>query len=117
MATTNNNINTQLYPITKRPNPLFSLNDKHIIAVGNPEGKSLKNMFKKENIPFSTTKEKKLFKDVGLDDNDIDPANFYLGGIKRKSSRRRRSSTYKKKRTYRRKSRTALKRRKSTKRR
>ncbi len=115
MATTNNTINTRLYPITKRPNPLFSLNDKHIIAVGNPEGKDLKNTFKKENIEFSTTKEKKLFKETGLD--DIDPANFYLGGIKRKYSRRRRPSMYKKKRTYRRKSRTALKRRKSTKRR
>lgn len=119
MTTTNSNINTRLYPITKGPNPLHSFDDKHILATGNPDGKSLKNIFKKENIPLYTSKEKKIFKELDL--NQIDPEKFYLGGIKRnKSTRRRHPPMYKKKRTHRRKSRksrTNLKRRRLTNRR
>lgn len=101
----------RLFPITRGKNRLFSLDNKHILALGNPRGEDLKNTFKNDVTRVTTSKERNLFDQEGL--HEIDPNNFYRGGIKRKRSNR---TIRKKKRLSKRRRQTTLKRRKSNKR-
>ena len=83
-----------LFPITTGPNPLHVLKDNNgnnkIIAVGNPDGATLKNTFKDEGNALTENPEEKLVLEEGLD--KINPKDFYGGVAHKKSAKRRRAS-------------------------
>ena len=70
-----------VYPITRGENPLFVLNNKDILAVGNPQGKDLKKAFTREQVRLTNKGENNIVEEEGLD--KIDPKDFYAGGIAR----------------------------------
>jgi hypothetical protein len=105
-------INNVLFPITRGEDPLFSFDNKHILATRTPRSEDLKNAFNNNDVARVTTrKERNLFDQEGL--NGIDDKKFYRGGIRRK---RRRQTIRKKKRFTKRRRQSTIKRRKSTKR-
>ncbi len=77
----------RIFPITRTPNPLHVIN-KDIIAMGNPAGKDLKKTFTPEKVRLTNRAETKLFEEENLD--NIDPTNFYKGGVIRKQNLKRR---------------------------
>ena len=80
-----------LQRITRGENPLFVLDNKHVLAVGNPPGKDLKNTFSPERL--TNKRETKLFEEEGLD--NINPNEFYEGGIARVKLLKRRHTSRK----------------------
>jgi hypothetical protein len=82
-----------LYPITRGENPLHVFNNKDILAVGNPQGKDLKNTFSHERVRLTNKGETKLFDEEGLD--KIDPKDLYEGGIARVKLLKRRHTSRK----------------------
>ena len=103
-------IKERLFPITRGKNRLFSFDNKHILAVGNPHGEHVKDTFKNDVARVTTRTERNLFDQEGL--NDIDAEKFYRGGIRRK---RRRQTISKKKRFIKRRRYHTLKKRNSSK--
>jgi hypothetical protein len=97
--------NSRLFPITRGKNPLHSLDNKHILAIGTPHGEDLKNAFKNDAPRITTRKERNIINEEDLE--DIDPEDFYRGGVKRKKGRQ----------TIRKKKRNSKSRRKSIRRR
>lgn len=98
--------NSRLFPITRGRNPLHSLDNKHILAIGNPDGQDLKNVFKNDTPRITTRKERNIINEEDLE--DIDPEDFYRGGVKRKI---RRQTIRKKKRNSKRKRKSVRRRR------
>ena len=88
-----------LQRITRGENPLFVLDDKHVLATGNPPGKDLKNTFSPERVRLTNKRETQLFTEEDLD--NIDPSNFYKGGIahKKRSNKRHTSRKTNKRRS------------------
>ena len=82
-----------LQRITRGENPLFVLDDKHVLAVGNPAGKDLKHTFTPERVRAINKRERKIFEQEGLD--NIDPSNFYRGGIAHKKRSKNRHTSRK----------------------
>ena len=77
-----------LYPITRGENPLFVMDNKDVLAVGNPSGNDLKNTFSPERVRAINKRESKIFQEEGLD--NIDSKDFYEGGVARAKSVKRR---------------------------
>ena len=80
-----------LQRITDGENPLFVLDNKHVLATGNPDGADLKNTFNREQVRLTDKREAQLLKQAGLD--NIDSSKFYKGGIAHnKRSKKRHTS-------------------------
>jgi hypothetical protein len=79
--------------LTRGKNPLFVFDNKHILAVGNPDGTKLKNTFTPEQVPLTNEDEKKLFEQEGLD--NINPNDFFKGGIAHKKRSKKRHTSHK----------------------
>lgn len=82
-----------LYPITRGENPLFVMDNKDVLAVGNPAGKDLKHTFTPERVRAINKRESKIFQEESLD--NIDSKDFYEGGVARAKRAKRRHTSRK----------------------
>lgn len=82
-----------LYPITRGENPLFVMDNKDVLAVGNPAGKDLKHTFTPERVRAINKRERKIFEEEGLD--NIDSKDFYEGGVAHKKRSKKRHTSRK----------------------